>query len=689
MTDFIVSGATGFIGSRFVRQLLETDPEHRVYALVRPASIPRFATRTAGWTGRDRLITVAADLAQPGLGLSDGALPDTVEHVVHLGAIYDMDAGAEEQLRVNVLGTERMIDIAESTGALMHHVSSIAVSGDHRGRFTEHDFDKGQGFPTPYHQTKFAAEERVRSRPGLRWRVYRPAIVLGDSRNGEMDKVDGPYYMFKYFRLASKLPQRVPLPLPDLGQLNAVPVDFVVDALTALVTYDPEAENRVFHLVDPKYRNTTDFYNALAPALCAPHAVDALPPSVGRTALEILGREPLRSLRDGIARREGIPPAVLDTVSLPAHFTTGETFATLGRLGVELPEITEYGPRLWDYWARHLDPARHRRDPRQGLQGINILITGASSGIGAATARECVARGATVFMLARDVETLSLRRTQIAGTEPVDTRIGRGRAYAYPCDITDAGAVTEVVDDILDAHGRIDVVVNNAGVSIRRSARLSLARSRDLRRTMEVNYFGALNVIDAVVDHFRANGGGHVVNVSSIGVGVHAPRFGAYLASKAALETFTDVAASELRSDDITFTTIRMPLTRTPMIEPTSAYENARAMSTDKAAAIVLRAIIERPVLIDTPLGTWARLARFAAPGLNRQARNLGYHITFDPAADRDTAAAPQPSRAHKVLHRTRHTLGAKVRPMYRAASRSPLRRYSRRVANAVPGITW
>ena len=171
-----------------------------VWVLVRRESLTRFE-RLAGrgehpWG--DRAKALVGDLTAEDLGLSEETIGElgSVDHVVHCAAIYDVTAAEDAQRAANVDGTRAVIALARRLDATLHHVSSIAVAGTYRGEYTEEDFDVAQDLPTPYHQTKFEAESLVRSEPGLRYRIYRPAVVVGDSRTGEMDKVDGPYYFF-------------------------------------------------------------------------------------------------------------------------------------------------------------------------------------------------------------------------------------------------------------------------------------------------------------------------------------------------------------------------------------------------------------------------------------------------------------------------------------------------------------
>ncbi|MFT3714626.1 MAG: SDR family oxidoreductase [Gordonia sp. (in: high G+C Gram-positive bacteria)] len=667
-TTYFVTGATGFIGRRVLERLL-ADDDNRVIALVRSASLPAFAglLEDIGHADSGAVRTVVGDLTEDGLGLlstgsrsgepadsrsgesadsrsgeaTDAESGERIDHVVHLGAIYDLTVGDAQQRGPNVDGTRRVAEFAAAHDAMMHHVSSIAVAGDFDGVFTENDFDRGQGFPTAYHQTKFEAEKAVRETPGLRWRVYRPSAVVGDSATGEMDKLDGPYFFFGLLSEFRKLPSFLRLPMPDLGRVNMVPVDFVADALVALAVHRPEVSDLVFHLSDPVHRTTTDLFNALAPAYGAPRGFDAVPSALVRPLVDATGHGPVRYGRDLIVEQLGIPPVMLDVVSLPVDFRADTTTRVLGSLGVTLPDFDGYVPRLWTYWREHLNPARYRRrDPRGPLVGKNIVITGGSSGIGKATARMCVERGANVMLVARDAEKLAETVDELSGETPKDG-LPLGAAYAYPADLADESAAQTLVKAIIAEHDHIDVLVNNAGRSIRRATVNSVDRAHDYRRVMAINYFGAVDLTLAVLPHMIERQCGHIVNVSSMAVQSRGARFAAYTASKAALEAFADVTAAETLSDHVTFSNVRLPLVRTPMIAPTGGYNRASGVwSADKAASRVLRAIVKRPHRVSTALGDIAELGHRFTPRLTTRAVHQEYLLFGESAASLGTSKA-------------------------------------------------
>jgi thioester reductase-like protein/NADP-dependent 3-hydroxy acid dehydrogenase YdfG len=667
---YVVTGGTGFIGRRVVSRLLHTDPDAEVGVLVRRPSLLRFERLAADWGGRAK--PLVGDLTEPDLGLSAQTLSElaTVEHVVHCGAIYDLTAAEAEQREANVEGTRSVIGLARRLDATLHHVSSIAVAGDFRGEYTEADFDVGQQLPTPYHRTKFEAELLVRSQPGLRYRIYRPAVVVGDSRTGEMDKIDGPYYFFGVFTKLAKLPSFTPILLPDSGRTNIVPVDYVVEAIVELM-HKPGRDGDTCHLTAPKNIGLRGIYRGIAGAAGLPPLRGALPRGAGTAVLKARGR--VKVLRDMGLTQLGIPAEVLDVADLAPTFNSDATREALRGSGIEPPEFGVYAPRLWHYWAEHLDPDRARRDDPAGpLVGRHVIITGASSGIGRASALAVAERGATVFVLARNAQALDELVAEI--------RARGGDAHAFTCDVTDSASVEHTVKDILGRFDHVDYLVNNAGRSIRRSVINSTERLHDYERVMAVNYFGAVRMVLALLPHWRERRFGHVVNVSTAGVQARNPKYSAYIPTKAALDAFADVLSTETLSDHVTFTTIHMPLVKTPMIAPSHRLNPLPAISAEHAAAMVVRALVEKPARIDTPLGTLAEIGNYFTPKLSRRILHQLYLGYPDSAAARGLPDQSAPQRKP-----------ARRRPVAPARSARALRvpRPVKRVMRIVPGVHW
>jgi thioester reductase-like protein len=640
---YFVTGATGFIGRRLVERLLDTR-QGKVYVLVRAGSTGRLDDlierwkAVAGASAGKRVQPVIGDVRRPLLGVETeqvAELRGKVEHFFHLAAIYDMTAPAEQNTAVNVGGTTHAVELARALEVKrLHHVSSIAVAGEYSGRFEEEMFDEGQKLPSPYHRTKFESERIVREQPYVPWRVYRPGVVVGDSKTGEMDKVDGPYYFFKAIQRTRKLiPEWMPLVGLDMGKTNVVPVDWVAGALDH-IAHEPDLDGRAFHLTDPKGQRVDELYNEFATAAHAPKVAvsvdkrltDVLPTWPLSLALAL---PPLRQARNLTLRELGIPGEVIEHMELKPEFDTREAGRALkGSVLESPPALHDYAPRLWDYWEREMDSGLVRgRSLQEELTGKHVLITGASSGIGWATALKVAAAGGVPLLVARNVEKLEEVRAEIVAAG--------GTAYVYAADLSDMESVDRLVERVLADHRNVDMLVNNAGRSIRRSIALSYNRFHDFERTMQLNYFGAVKLIIGLLGHMRERGSGHIVNISSIGVQTNPPRFSAYVASKAALDAFTRVVSSEVIGDGVTFTTIHMPLVRTPMIAPTKMYDAFPAITPEEAGDMICEALRARPKHMGTRLGTFGEVAYTLAPRAVDQLLHLAYRVFPDSAASK------------------------------------------------------
>jgi thioester reductase-like protein len=343
---YLVTGATGFIGRFLVKRLLE-DRTGDIHILVREGS-----EQKAKRLGRSkRLKPVRGDLSEPALGIDPKWIEEhrgSIEHMFHLAAIYDMTADEERNEQLNNGGTRHAVEVANALRVgHLHHTSSVAAAGLYRGTFTEDMFDEGQDLDHPYHRTKFESERIAREESTVPWRVYRPAMVLGHSQTGEMDKVDGPYYLFKTIKLSARLPQLVPLLGPRLGNTNVVPVDFVADAM-AYIAHQPGLDGQAFHLVSPEPQPTIDVLNTFAAIAGAPRMTPALPRAALKAALRVPGTS---RLLDEL----GVPEQVLDYADFTATFDTTKTRRALQGSGIAVPELESYAPVLWRYWEEHLE----------------------------------------------------------------------------------------------------------------------------------------------------------------------------------------------------------------------------------------------------------------------------------------------------------------------------------------------
>jgi thioester reductase-like protein len=666
---YLVTGGTGFLGRFVLARLLDRDATETVYALVRRSSRDRLLARVRDLPGAEKVVPVVGDLAEPELGLADADRETLqgVDHVIHLAAIYDVTADDETNRVANVEGTRQVVALAGAVGAQhLHHVSSVAVAGEYAGVFTEEDFDLGQEFTNPYHATKFEAEKIVREESTVPWRVYRPAVVVGDSRTGEMDKVDGPYYLMTAIAALGRLPGFLRVPAPELGATNIVPVDFVADALDRLA-HAEGLDGRAFHLVNPRPQPLSEVYNALAAQFTAPRLasvpVGGSGGAVRRLATLVDRVPPLAATRDIALAELDIPPEVLPHLTFPTTFDAERTARHLG--DVRVPDFADYAGALVRYWRAHLDPNRHRRQrPGPPLRGRRVVITGASSGIGRETALQVAGAGGVPLLVARRTEQL----------EEVKAEVERdgGQAWVYSCDLTDGESVDALIKTMLADHSGpdtgIDMLVNNAGRSIRRGVRLELDRFHDLERTMTLNYFAAARLTMGLLPHMLERRFGHVVDISSIGVQTGPPRFSAYVASKAAIDAWSRIVATEVLGDGVTFTTVHMPLVRTPMIAPTRIYDAFPTASPEEAGAMVLKALVDRPKHIGTALGTLGAVSSAIAPRVVDAVMHVAYRVFPESAAAREGSDHPTDERTLET---------------------GPLSRGAQAMARLLPGVHW
>jgi NAD(P)-dependent dehydrogenase (short-subunit alcohol dehydrogenase family) len=638
---YLVTGATGFIGRHLVERLLRRGGT--VYAVIRPASRERLDALRAHWgPGAERVVAVSGDLSQPLLGLVPEALAELhgrVDHLFHLAAVYDMGADPETLHAANVVGTRNLIAFANAVEAgALHHVSSIAAAGRHRGVFREDMFAEAEDFRDPYSRSKHESEALVRAECERPWRVYRPGIVVGHSRTGEIDKIDGPYYFFKLIqRLRAAVPAWLPLVGIEGGPVNLVPVDFVAAALDH-IAHQPGLDGRCFHLTDPKPRSLGQAMNLFARAAHAPEFTLRLDARVAnvvpRTVRSGLAKlPPVRRIADQLLAELGVPRSVLGFLDHPTRFDCREATRALAGSGIEVPPLERYAHRLWDHWERELDPDLFReRSLRAAVSGRRVLITGASSGIGRAAARRIGEAGGVVLLVARNAEKLRELQQQIE-------KAG-GVAHVHGADLASLASCDALVKEVTEQHGGVDVLVNNAGRSIRRSLALSCDRFHDFERTMQLNYFGSLKLILGFLPGMRERKRGHIVNVSSIGVQTNVPRFSAYVASKAALDAFSRCAAGELVDDGVEITTIHMPLVRTEMIAPTRIYDAFPTLSVEEAAELICNALIDRPKRVSTRLGVFGQVAYALAPKAVDVVMNTAYRLFPDSAAARGERSA-------------------------------------------------
>ena len=639
--SYFVTGGTGFIGRYLIDNLVKR--KGTIHVLVRKDSLKKFQAmaKKQGWDPK-RVVAVTGDMTAPKCGLTATqvrSLAGKVQHFFHLAAIYDLTATAQAQRIANIDGTQNALDLAAALKVkCFHHTSSIAAAGLYPGVFREDMFEEAEGLDDPYLRTKHDSEGLVRAEKRVKWRIYRPGMVVGHSQTGEMDKIDGPYYFFTFLK---KLREMLPPWMPTLGieggRINVVPVDFVVDAMDH-IAHKPKLDGHCFHLTDPEPMRVGEVLNTFARAGHAPEMTMRIDARMfafvpGGIRMAVGNLPPVKRFIGMLLRDFKIPKETLKFITYPTRFDNRETERALKGSGIKVPALDTYAWRLWDYWERHLDPDLFvDRTLRGKVRNKVVVITGGSSGIGLSTAQRVAEAGATTIIVARGEEELFKARDEM--------KKAGGKVFAYTADLADMASCDKLVETVLKEHGHVDILVNNAGRSIRRSIEASYDRFHDFERTMQLNYFGCIRLIMGFMPTMTQRRKGHIINISSIGVLANSPRFSAYVASKAALDAFSRCAQGELSGKGISFTTINMPLVKTPMIAPTKMYDSVPTLTPEEAADMVVKGIIEKPSRIATRLGIFSALINAVAPKAYEVVMNTAFELFPDSAAAKGDKAA-------------------------------------------------
>ena len=382
-----------------------------------------------------------------------------------------------------------------------------------------------------------------------------------------MDKIDGPYYFAKAIQqLSYKVPKWMPLLGIEGGKVAIAPVDYVAAAMD-IIAHKPGLDGQCFHLMQSSSPSVGDLLQAFLEAAHGPEFAKRMHLPAGPSSLKSLSsavrRAVPKSLRAQVSRSIGVPASVLGYAFNQAVFDDRQARAALKDSGVRCPDLRDYVDTLWQYWELFLD-LKVKVTPRQmqKLSGKIVLVTGASSGIGFTTSKKLAAAGAKVILVART-------REKLEETQGIIAKAG-GEAYVYPCDLSNMEDIDRMAAEVLRDFGHVDILINNAGRSIRRAVMESYDRFHDFERTMQLNYFGCVRLIMALLPSMAKRKSGHIVNISSIGVLANAARFSAYVASKAALDAFTRCLSAEVRARNIHTTAIYMPLVRLPRCMTTS-----------------------------------------------------------------------------------------------------------------------
>lgn len=352
MTTVFLTGFPGFLGSALVERLLDRYPaEVTITCLVQEKYRPLAQERADALTDTGRIVLVNGDITVPDLGMEAGtydALQRETVEIYHLAAVYDLGVGRDLAVRVNVDGTNHMLDFAENCPQLkrFQYVSTCYISGRHAGLFTEENLIEGQVFNNFYEETKYLAEVEVQKRmkAGLPTTIYRPAIVIGDSKTGATQKYDGPYYIMRWIMRQSRMAV-----VPVTGntseyEVNVVPRDYVIDALSYLSGVE-HSLNKVYQLCDPHPLTVDQMLSAIGEATDRSLLRVPVPKAVAKGALDV----PL------VQRVMQIEPEAVEYFVQPTQYRCPQTVADLEGSGISCPQVPEYIDKLVAFMRAHPD----------------------------------------------------------------------------------------------------------------------------------------------------------------------------------------------------------------------------------------------------------------------------------------------------------------------------------------------
>jgi len=348
----LFTGFPGFIGARLIPRLLELSPETTFSCLVQEKFLGAARDAVAKMNEdhphtADRVELVVGDITTPGLGLPETAAKALRKRVTgchHLAAVYDLAVAREVGMRINVEGTRNVLEFLSEAPNLkrLDYVSTAYVSGTAVGVYKETDLDVGQRFKNYYEETKFLAEVAVQE-SGIPAAVYRPGIVVGDSRTGETAKFDGPYFALNAIR---NLPSPGIFMKVGTGEslVNLVPVDYVLEAIARLSSWEG-AVGKTYHLTDPAPCTAFQIEELFARALGKSFVYLPVPLPIAK--LLFMPKE--------IQKIFKMPSQTLDYFDHPASYDASQAVKDLKRFGVACPPFTGYVQKLVAFYLAKVD----------------------------------------------------------------------------------------------------------------------------------------------------------------------------------------------------------------------------------------------------------------------------------------------------------------------------------------------
>lgn len=649
MNAIVVTGASGFLGKQLVLELCTSRPDAEVWAFVRAPSQPGFREwLTKHRVRTDRLVVVDADVTVEGCGLDDdqvALLRGREVDVYHCAAHYELDDDDPElNWSINVEGTDQVLRLAESFGAAsLHHASTVAVAGEYRGMWTEDHFLEAQAWRSSYGRTKHRAEQLVRESAIPTRTISRFGVLVGDEATGCYFKSDGIYSFFEMVRrLVDAVPGGVPLPSLGWGSVPLAPVDHAAATMVALAGSAAPGCS-VFHVFEDRVRRADDLLRLVLQA--AGHEQTANVGWVGHVAQWFNER----ARHDGVLTKlkgdvldivaeASVPTALLPELAHPTQFTNRATAGRQRALGIQSTEFERYVPLLWHGWLARTAMAS-KQQTESFFQGKRVLLSGATSGIGRAILFKILDRGATVIVLGRDREKLDAALSGVSAG-------AAERVTFVACDLLDDASIAEALDEIEDLGLAVDIFIHSAGVSIHRAFLRMPSDLEGVTRMTQVNFLAPLRIMRAILPDMAGRPDSRIVALSSISTQLEVPGFGPYSATKSALDQVLRVLRTELLGEGVAFTTVHLPLVKSPMTDKNIGLRNVPMLSESAASELVLTATADGKPSAGPRLGRFFEGVRLLYPTFAPLVTNLGWKVYLRlPYFSRVTGAALDTAR--------------------------------------------
>jgi short-subunit dehydrogenase/thioester reductase-like protein len=628
--SYVITGASGFLGRQLLASLANENSHSRIFALIGCSK----ADDLRDWLRRNKTDTrnvtiLTSNLEEQDCGLATEAFadlePDNI-HVYHCAAHYDLaDDDSDKCMAANVAGTTNAIALAQRLNARsFNHMSTIAVAGVYHGVWTEAHFSEAGTWRNNYGRTKHMAEALVRNAPFPIVNIFRLGVLVGDSQTGQNFKSDGIYGFFPALEgLLNHLPSGTPLPSFGWGYIPICPVDHAAASVSALAATAEPGLN-VFHLFEDEVLRVDDILQALIGAADRDHAV--FPTGLSHLAgqYNVLARHDrvLRQLKEevfDVLRDFDIPVELLGEINHATQFTNATTSRRLQYLGIPSPRFRDYAPYIWRSWqAQRTIEAKTRA--ATCFENTNVLLTGGTSGIGSKIAQKLYVRNANIVVFSRNHDAFSKLQDRLGKPPP-------NRLRFVACDLMDDTSISDALTR-LDADGWTpDIFIHAAGISI---ARNFLKMSEDIeetKRLTQVNFLSAAAIIRKILPGMVQSGRGHIVSLSSISCQMDIAEFASYSASKSALDQLMTALRAELLGKGIRFSTLHLPLVRTPMTRRNIRLRDVPMLSDEAAAARVIDAVVQQRFRTSEPFGLFLAVLKQLFPKGSLAASTLAWRV--------------------------------------------------------------